>query len=167
MEDFKHIIFCVDLDGTLYDNTHRMHLIPVDRTDTQAWAAFNCACMGDTARPGVMQLVVSLVCGAQDVRFLTGRGEIARVQTADKLHEDIPDTWDGINNVLFMRDMGDYRAAPFFKREVIERWLRESPETQVVMLEDDPAIVEAMRGMERVTVLQVDSLCADVRTKHG
>lgn len=167
MEDIKHIIFCVDLDGTMYDNTHRIHLIPADRTDTQAWAAFNCACMGDTVRPSIQALVESLIGSCQDVRFLTGRGSIAREPTIDKLYEDIQSTKESINRRLWMRDMGDYRAAPFFKREVIEHWLAESPTTEVVMLEDDPAIVEVMRNMERVTVLQIDSLCADVRTKHG
>lgn len=158
----SHIIYCVDLDGTLYDNNHRVHMIPTDRGDTQAWSAFNCACEGDTARPAMVHLVRSLIQSGADVRYLTGRGEVARVPTMQKM---VSDRLLFIGQTVYMRSMGDYRAAPVFKREVVQGWLDENPDANVLMLEDDPAIVEALRQMDRVTVLQIDSLCADVRSK--
>lgn len=157
-----NIIYGFDLDGTLYDNSHRVHMIPTDRTDTVAWSAFNSACEGDTARPAMIGLVRSLLEAGADVRYLTGRGESARVPTMRKLVSD------GIlvmHQELTMRSMTDYRPAPVFKREVVQGWLDADPDAHVLMLEDDPAIVEALRQMDRVTVLQIDSLCADVRTK--
>ena len=157
-----HTIYGVDLDGTLYDNSHRVHLIPVDRGDTEAWTKFNCACEDDTARPAMLALVRSLIQAGADVRFLTGRGAVARTPTLRKLVADRLLLW---GQDVTMRPMKDYRAAPVFKREVVQGWLDENPDAQVLMLEDDPAIVEALRQMERVTVLQIDSLCADVRTK--
>ena len=43
------MIYICDLDGTLYDNRHRAHLMPTGdkRNDTEAWAQFNGACRGD------------------------------------------------------------------------------------------------------------------------
>lgn len=156
------IIYGVDLDGTLYDNSHRVHLIPVDRSDTVAWTKFNCACEGDTARPAMLALVRSLIQAGADVRYLTGRGGVARSPTMRKLVADRLLLW---GQEIIMRPMNDYRPAPVFKREVVQGWLDERPDAHVLMLEDDPAIVEVLRQMERVTVLQIDSLCADVRTK--
>lgn len=157
-----HTIFGVDLDGTLYDNSHRVHLIPVDRGDTVAWAKFNCACEDDTPRPAMLALVRSLIQAGADVRYLTGRGGVARTPTMRKLVADRLLLW---GQDITMRAMDDYRPAPLFKRDVVEGWLDRDPNAHVLMLEDDPAIVEVLRQMERVTVLQIDSLCADVRTK--
>lgn len=157
-----HTIYGVDLDGTLYDNSHRVHLIPVDRSDTVAWAKFNCACEDDVPRPAMLALVRSLIQAGADVRFLTGRGSVARTPTMRKLVADRLLLW---GQDITMRLMNDYRPAPVYKRWVVENWLRADPNAQVLMLEDDPAIVEALRQMDRVTVLQIDSLCADVRTK--
>lgn len=157
-----HTIFGVDLDGTLYDNSHRVHLIPVDRSDTVAWAKFNCACEDDVPRPAMLALVRSLIQSGADVRYLTGRGAVARQPTMRKL---VADRLLLLGQDVTMRAMKDYRPAAVFKREVVQGWLDERPDAHVLMLEDDPAIVEVLRQMERVTVLQIDSLCADVRTK--
>ena len=107
-------------------------------------------------------LVRSLLEAGADVRYLTGRGEVARTPTMRKL------VADGIlimHQEVTMRAMKDYRPPAVFKREVVQGWLDANPDAHVLMLEDDPAIVEVLRQMERVTVLQIDSLCADVRTK--
>lgn len=160
----KHIIYCIDLDGTLYDNTHRQHLIPEDRSCTDSWSAFNCACRDDKVRHGVLGIVKSLIAAGQDVRFLTGRGAVAKDPTMEALVQDLERSRSMIS--LTMRDMKDYRPGWVMKREVVLRWLQANPACEVVMLEDDPEIVSALRAMDRVTVLQIDSLCADIRTKH-
>jgi hypothetical protein len=110
----------------------------------------------------MLSLVRTLIQAGADVRYLTGRGAVARKPTITKM---VSDRLLFVGQEVTMRAMDDYRPAQDFKRWVVEGWLRTNPDAQILMLEDDPAIVEALRQMDRVTVLQIDSLCADVRTK--
>lgn len=73
------MIYICDLDGTLYDNRHRAHLMPTGdkRNDTEAWAAFNGACSRDTPIPNMLAIIKQLLASNEDVRFLTGRGKSA------------------------------------------------------------------------------------------
>ena len=155
-------IYVVDLDGTMYDNSHRQHLVPEDRNDTDAWTAFNCACADDVVRPAIRNLVMALLNAGEEVRFLTGRGMVAQEPTVACLVRDF-----GRLSAysLTMRSMKNYQPAWAFKRDVMVGWLQEDPEANFLLLEDDPEIVAVLRPMDRVTVLQIDSLCADVRSK--
>lgn len=159
----SHIIYCVDLDGTMYDNMHRAHLIPEDRNCTASWAPFNNACVDDAPRRGVLLLVRSLMMSGHDVRFLTARGAEAKAATMTRLKTDLERTDSYIS--LVMRPVGDRRPGWEYKKREVEKWLTANRNCEVVMLEDDPEVVEALRQMDRVTVLQIDSLCADVRSK--
>lgn len=157
------LLVIVDLDGTLYDNTPNAHLIPEDRTDTEKWAEFNCACDTHVLRHAVASLVHTLILSSAIVIYLTGRGDIARDATTRRLHSD------GLmhhTTPLLMRKMSDRRPSWVYKLEAIAKIMAENPNYHVVALEDDPAIVEALRK-QSITTLQIDSLCADVRSKYA
>lgn len=158
----KPLAYIIDLDGTLYDNSHRQHLIPEDRSNTTGWVEFNCACADDVLREDMADLVRSILLSGREAIFLTGRGTAAREQTMQRLLKDFnfvmqPD--------LIMRPMDWHTSAADFKRDAVERiWNSERwADYHLIALEDDPSIVAVMRGMG-VTVLQIDSKCCALQS---
>lgn len=160
----KPLAYIIDLDGTLYDNSHRQHLIPADRSNTAGWVAFNCACTDDVLRDDMSDLVRSILLSGREVIFLTGRGEAAGKQTMQRLLKD----FNFIEQpTLIMRPMDCHSSAAEFKRDAVKR-IRDSKrwaDYHLMALEDDPSIVEVMRGMG-VTVLHIDSKCCTVEKPH-
>ncbi len=68
-------IVIFDLDGTLADGTHRLHLLPKDNyNETWAWKPFNMACKDDAPIKDNIEL-----CNALNSRYaviiLTGRSD--------------------------------------------------------------------------------------------
>lgn len=157
------MIYICDLDGTLYDNRHRAHLMPtVDkRNDTEAWVNFNMACRDDKPIPNMRVIIRQLLTSGEDVRFLTGRGVSAYLPTMHRLHADF-----GISRTfikLQMRPMDDHRSAADFKCDVLRRLLKTYVTEKFTCFEDDPDVCAAFEALsDRVIVVQVDSLCAAV-----
>lgn len=157
------MIYICDLDGTLYDNRHRAHLMPTGdkRNDTEAWAEFNGACRDDTPIPNMLAIIKQLLASGADVRFLTGRGKSAYLPTMDRLHNDL-----GISRTLIklqMRPMDDHRRAAEFKCDALRRLLKTYGTEKFTCFEDDPDVCAAFEALsDRVIVVQVDSLCAAV-----
>lgn len=160
----KPLAYIIDLDGTLYDNSHRQHLIPADRSNTAGWVEFNCACTDDVLREDMADLVRSVLLSGREVIFLTGRGEAAGEQTMQRLLKD----FNFIEQpTLIMRPMDCHTSAAEFKRDAVKR-IRDSKRWagyDLIALEDDPSIVEVMRGIG-VTVLHIDSKCCTVEKPH-
>lgn len=160
----KPLAYIIDLDGTLYDNSHRQHLIPAERSNIAGWVEFNCACTDDVLREDMSDLVRSVLLSGREVIFLTGRGEVAGEQTMQRLLKD----FNFIEKpTLIMRPMDCHTSAAEFKRDAVKR-IRDSERWagyDLIALEDDPSIVEVMRGMG-VTVLHIDSKCCTVEKPH-
>lgn len=159
------IAYIIDLDGTLYDNSHRQHLIPADRNNTAGWVPFNAACAKDILRKEVANLVRAVAAEGGDVIFLTARGEDAREPTFNRLHQDFSFAY---SSDLIMRQMNDHRSAAEFKSSFISGLKSEFSvyrDHTLVAIEDDPAVVDAMRALG-VTVLHIDSKCCTVEKPH-
>lgn len=159
------IAYIIDLDGTLYDNSHRQHLIPADRNNTAGWVPFNAACEKDILRKEVANLVRAVATEGGDVIFLTARGEDAREPTFNRLHHDFSFAY---SSDLIMRQMNDHRSAAEFKSSFISGLKSEFSvyrDHTLVAIEDDPAVVDAMRALG-VTVLHIDSKCCTVKKPH-
>lgn len=157
------MIYICDLDGTLYDNRHRAHLMPTGdkRNDTEAWAQFNGACRGDKPILNMLAIIKQLLASDEDVRFLTGRGASAYLPTMHRLNADL-----GISRTLIklqMRPMDDHRSAAEFKSDALLRLLKTYGTEKFTCFEDDPEVCAAFEALsDRVIVVQVDSLCAAV-----
>lgn len=157
------MIYVCDLDGTLYDNTHRAHLMPTGdkRNDTEAWAQFNGACRGDKPIAEMLLTIKTLIANGEDVRFLTGRGKSAYLPTMDRLHNDLEQSRTLIK--LQMRPMDDHRPASDFKRDAMLRLLKTYNTERFTCFEDDPDVCEMLESLsDRIIVVKVDSLCAAV-----
>jgi len=91
-----------DLDGTLANHDHRLHLAP--QFPDGDWAPFTHAAVNDTPNRGVIALLDALFDHGGDAQIWTSRPEYARGMTVDWLSEHVRHV-----PVLRMRPNDDYR----------------------------------------------------------
>lgn len=99
----KTVIF--DLDGTLADGTHRLHLLPTkDLHLTDSWNEFNRASKDDSPFQDTIDVCNIMVQAGLRVIILTGRSDIVRAET---------EAWLERNSVMYselvMRPHSDNR----------------------------------------------------------
>lgn len=128
----------VDLDGTLCDCSHRVHLARAGQ-----WDEFNSLCEGDKANFDVVS-VVSNLCDNWNVVIMTGRNEKYRTSTLN---------WLRLNEIycdkLVMRPDNNYTKDADLKLEMIDELCggREAALEHVLcILEDRDQVVEKLRG---------------------
>ena len=141
------MIAVFDLDGTLADIAHRMHLIDPSRGRRKEWRAFFAACVDDAPVAPIVTIARRLH-GAHEIWIATGRSDEVRAQTVDWLaRHDVP------CDRLLMRQAGDYTA----DHELKERWLLQDtlPRERVSMVFEDRARVVRMWRRHGLTCLQV------------
>lgn len=122
--------YIFDLDGTLSDGRHRLHLLPskADAHKTEAWDAFNLAAGGDSAFVDNIRLMNELFQFGKRIIILTGRCDVAKAITEKWLWEH------GCSyNQLIMRPAADHRRDTEFKEEK----LREIGLERIVACFDD------------------------------
>lgn len=138
------MIIC-DIDGCLFSNEQRAHLIPDDRDFTPNWDSFNKACHDDKPVMPIIKLVKHLAKMAENelhrkVVFVTSRAESARVETLTQLKNHFP----SFQIDLFMRQMDDHRSTIDYKREVFHQ-LSDNFQKDSVLIDDHPGIMEMVK----------------------
>jgi phosphoglycolate phosphatase-like HAD superfamily hydrolase len=124
-----------DLDGTLADLTHRLHLIKQTPKD---WKEFFQQSINDTPIFHMIELNQALYLQNHTIEVWSGRSEIVRVSTM---------TWLENNNVKYnqlrMRSKNDFRADDLVKEE----WLHSLPkhEWPDLVFDDRDRIVQMWR----------------------
>jgi hypothetical protein len=125
----------VDIDGVVADVRHRLHFLERRPRD---WDAFFAAAEHDTTHDEGLA-VVDRLAADHEIVFLTGRPR--RLEQATR-------TWlDGHRlggHRLVMRPEGDRRPAVVVKAELLRKI--SAGRTVAVVVDDDPAIIEAMRS---------------------
>ncbi|CBX44487.1 putative kinase phosphatase [Erwinia phage phiEa1H] len=110
----KAIVF--DLDGTLSDGAHRLHLLPKleDVGDNKAWDAFNLASKDDLPIQDNIDLC-NILGLTHRIVILTGRSEVAKDETLAWLDKH------GVNyDNLIMRGQDDNRKDIAFKEAILK-----------------------------------------------
>ena len=108
-------IVIVDLDGTLSDGTHRLHLLPIrDLHLTESWSAFNGAAIGDKPIQNTIDVVNMLWKAGMGVVILTGRSDEVETDTLIWL-----DRYKVKFDDLIMRRAEDNRKDTVIKEEVL------------------------------------------------
>ena len=130
------IIF--DLDGTLADITHRLHMIDKSKGKPD-WPAFFMACVDDKPIPEMVRLARCLAGCTVDI--WSGRSDIVRPQTEFWL--DVRGLGFVTGDHLRMRKEGDYRADHIVK----EDWLYALPKSQWpdIVFDDRKQVVDMWR----------------------
>lgn len=109
-------IIVFDLDGTLRDGTHRLHLVPKENLDrTESWDAFNLACGKDEPIWDNIQLMQDLR-DWNEIVILSSCCEVAREITVEWLREHA-----GLGIQLIMRPADDHRPDTEFKEAMLRK----------------------------------------------
>ena len=105
-----------DLDGTLADGRHRLHLLPTkDYDKTESWTEFNLASIWDSPFPDNIEVCNLFAFGDYyNVVILTGRSDVAR-----RITEDWLDSHGVRYNELVMRSQSDNRKDTVIKEEYL------------------------------------------------
>lgn len=142
----KGIVIC-DLDGTLSDGTHRLHLLPTkDLHLTESWSVFNGAAIGDKPIQNTIDVVNTLWEAGMGVIILTGRSDEVETDTLIWL-----DRYKVKFDYLIMRRAEDNRKDTVIKEEVLRAIGLEHIKCA---FDDSPGVVKHFRSLG-ITTYQV------------
>lgn len=137
----------VDLDGTVCDCAHRVHLAKAGQ-----WDEFHDACKEDKPFPKIVQLLYALSDRYQ-LLFLSGRGEAWRQATTDWLEREMVPLPDA----LILRPKDNFEKDGVMKARALVDFFGSQAEAVasiLLALDDRDQSVEALRNFG-LTVLQV------------
>lgn len=156
-----------DIDGCIFDNQHRKHLIPSDKSDTHAWSQFNKGCLEDLPIMERIEFVKHLAVMAEEeqhkkITFVTARGESARHETTRQLMR----FFSHFNYQLLMRPMNDQRCSIDFKRSVFHQ-LSNNMNEHSLIIDDNPGVISMVKinfpHINRLLVKSFDCTVTEVR----
>src|SRR5258708_40079885 len=142
-------IIC-DLDGTLFNIEHRLHLLEEKRFDE-----FYAACKDDTPNEWCVELLNALIFGNRNdcspqynLMFISGRSEVVREETQRQL------TLLGLYDLpLYMRPKSNHYADYKFKSRLFDNIPALCEADILFVIEDRTRVVEMWRA-KGLTVLQ-------------
>jgi hypothetical protein len=143
----RNIIIC-DIDGTVADLTHRLHLVKNGNHD---WDTFHASVDKDSPREDIIALVGRLMFSPghpYSVYFVSGRSESSREATRQWL---LDNGLHGYTN-LYMRPAGDTRDDRIIKKEILDMHFKK--EEILLIIDDRPKVIE-MWKREGLNVLDV------------
>lgn len=140
-------IVIVDLDGTLSDGTHRLHLLPTkDLHLTESWSEFNRAAQNDAPIQDTIDIVNALWKAGMGVVILTGRSDEVKTETILWLdRHKVKYDW------LIMRRAEDNRKDTVIKEEVL---LAIGLQHITCAFDDSPNVIRHFRSLG-ITTYQV------------
>ena len=149
------IIFC-DLDGTLFNNEHRVGAIPADRSHTTNWHEFNALHIYDTPIQYRIDLLNALAM-EHLVIYLTSRTDTFYDSTKAKMQmAKYPP------KPLVMRGADDHRPSAEFKVNAINRELecRNAIRQPFMLIDDDKYVCDAVAARYPMArIIKVPSQC--------
>ena len=137
-----------DLDGTLSNGNHRLHLLPKkDLHLTESWTSFNMAAGGDAPITDTIRVMEAMRAAGFIVIILTGRSDEAREITEKWLVQNCASHYD----LLIMRSASDNRKDTVIKEEVLRKI---GIERIVAAWDDSPTVIAHFRSLG-ITTYQV------------
>ena len=154
-------VVIVDLDGTLADGTHRLHLLPTkDLHLTESWSEFNGAAIGDKPIQSTIDVINALWRAEMGVVILTGRSDEVEVDTMIWLdRHKVKYDW------LIMRRAEDNRKDTIIKEEVLRAI---GLKHITCAFDDSPSVIRHFRdlGITTYQVTEYDKPHAHLQS-HG
>lgn len=139
-------VYLCDIDGTIADIGHRLHYIKGNNND---WNSFFEACDKDKRKDDIYEIIDRIQSSPYNpIIYITGRPERLREKTEAWLNMN--DFW---YDLLYMRKDGDYRFDVEVKKEIYDKYIKDSYEV-IAVFDDRDAVVELWRSLG-LTCLQV------------
>lgn len=137
----------VDLDGTLSDGAHRLHLLPTkDLHLTESWTEFNRAAINDAPIKDTILVVNRLYQAGMSVIILSGRSDEVEIETCVWLdRHGVKYDW------LIMRRHDDNRKDTIIKEEALRAI---GLQYITCAFDDSPNVIKHFRGLG-ITTYQV------------
>ena len=151
-------LYIFDLDGTLALIRHRVHML--EWRDKEKWRHFYAACSKDEPNVPVIATLESLRRSGADVWIFSGRSDEVRGPTVEWLRKHTSfmasdfDSAFGIQDVLVMREEGDYTPDDVLKKQWYDDMLIDDKKRLVAVFEDRDRVVKMWRDAG-VTCFQV------------
>ena len=149
------IIFC-DIDGTLFNNEHRVGAIPADRSNTANWHEFNALHIYDTPIQYRIDLLNALAM-EHLVIYLTSRTETFYDSSKAQLNMAKCPT-----GPMVMRGVDEHRTSAEFKVNAINRELecRNAIRQPFMLIDDDKHVCDAVADRYPMArIIKVPSQC--------
>lgn len=150
-DHLKTRVICVDLDGTLSDDTGRAFLRPALGSPLSSWANFHQACGQDTPLAGVITLVQALAADFQ-IHIISGRWEITRHTT---------EAWLARHHVAYdalrLYALSDIPTKNYIHKVRYVEQLRSQGLTPVLFIENEPLVAQYIQENGKLPVLHVPS----------
>ncbi|QPB09496.1 polynucleotide kinase/phosphatase [Klebsiella phage Solomon] len=143
----RKYIYIFDLDGTLSDGTHRLHLLPKkDLHLTESWTPFNMAAGDDAPIEDTIAVLNALSSRNAVIIILTGRSDEARSITQKWLSDH------GVKyDYLIMRSSHDNRKDTVIKEDELRKI---GLDRIVAAWDDSPTVIAHLRSLG-ITTYQV------------
>lgn len=150
-------LYIFDLDGTLSDTSHRLHLI---KQKPANWNKFYKECVNDPPIKSVIDIFNALRKSGAEIWIWTGRSDIVAIETVEWLYDkDLLDESSTVSKVLKMRSKSDYRPDTELKKEWYESLSKTDRTRLVATFDDRERIWEMWRDL--------DVTCALVNTSDA
>lgn len=128
--------YLFDIDGTIADCSHRIHLIQKQPKD---WRTFFAFVRNDAPIPHIIELARHLAVADMKIVYVSGRSEECRGHTEEWLERHgLPD------GPLYMRREGDHRDDDIIKIELLAM-VREAGYDPIMAFDDRNRVVAAWR----------------------
>lgn len=137
----------VDIDGTIADNSHRVHHI---RKSPKDWKSYEKGVMEDEPHFDIIYILESLKARGSKLVLCTGRMENERDDTINWLRMHY---LDFLFDKLYMRPLNDYRSDDVVKKELLDQ-IRKDGYNPTIVFEDRQRVVDMWRT-EGLRCLQV------------
>jgi len=142
-------LYIFDIDGTLADLRHRLHLIKQKSPD---WDAFHSSVMSDAPIPSTIS-TLQMLAEFCDIWYFTGRMETCRDYTEMWLKAHVQG-WSNPN--VTMRAKDDTRPDYVIKQEMLDNMLDVDRRRLVAVFDDRQKVVQMWRA-NNITCYQVDN----------
>jgi hypothetical protein len=140
-------LYICDIDGTVADGKHRIHLL-----ENKEYDAYYALTLQDKPIDNVIKTILFLMQGGADVWFFSGRKETCKTDTQEwlqsNLHITVPD------HELVMRRYNDFRDDVEVKQEMLDNMLDIDRERLIGVFDDRQRVVDMWRR-NGITCFQV------------
>jgi len=149
----------IDLDGVIFDFSHRIHYITEQDDKKKDWDAFHDACDADTPIPIWVNLLFAYWDSYSSIPlFVTSRSDVGKSKTEESLLKTFGTPFMR-HAKLFMRAQGDHRKSPEVKEEIYKTLIE--PVYHVEFALDDWVVITQLWEKLGIPSLTVNSILKD------